>query len=215
MCFTVHRHLASAWPFAPQTQAFFTIDCVNRVLANLPAFALQHDVYASISIPSPRSRNLTHALAQRGLWIARRWPSLRRTVLLGQIAGSALTVAVGRHHIIYNLFHERWPGNFFDRTSWRTALSRLSSTPGPDVIPDPHMCCAGNRTAISYPLHSICNRSSRRCRVGGLERFSTDLNRGGFSLGVICDSEFMLVKEVSMDGTPTLDGFTFAGSCGG
>ena len=32
-------------------------------------------------------------------------------MLAGQTAGSPLAVTVGLHHIVYNLFHERRPGN--------------------------------------------------------------------------------------------------------
>jgi hypothetical protein len=37
------------------------------------------------------------------------------------------TVAVTRRHIIYNFLHERRPGNFFERRSCKTALSKLRS----------------------------------------------------------------------------------------
>jgi hypothetical protein len=47
-----------------------------------------------------------------------------------------------------------------------------------------------------------------------LERFSTVMNRGGFPRGGFSDSESVLVKEASMDGSASIDRFAPT-SCGG
>ncbi|BAJ79660.1 hypothetical protein ACMV_03130 [Acidiphilium multivorum AIU301] len=43
-----------------------------------------------------------------------------------------------------------------------------------------------------------------------LERLSTGLNREGFPLALISDSESVLVKEAGMDGPTTIDGSSSA-----
>ena len=47
-----------------------------------------------------------------------------------------------------------------------------------------------------------------------LERFSTALNRKGFPRGGFSDSESVLVKEASMDGSAFIVGFACPASCG-
>ena len=51
------------------------------------------------------------------------------------------------------------------------------------------------------------------CTDSALERFSTVMNCGGFPPGVISDSRFRLVKEASMDGPTSFDGFALPASC--
>lgn len=48
-----------------------------------------------------------------------------------------------------------------------------------------------------------------------LERFSTVLNLRGFPSGVISDSESVLVKEASMDGSTFIDGLALPAFVGG
>jgi len=47
-----------------------------------------------------------------------------------------------------------------------------------------------------------------------LERFSTALYRKGFPRGGFSDSESVLVKEASMDGSAFIVGFACPASCG-
>ena len=115
--FPMNRHLPPAGPFCPQTQAFFTVEPVDDVLANLPALALQHDMDTPISETDSGRHNLMHALAQLGQRIRPERLPLCRAMLARQTAGLSLAVAVRLRHVINNLFHERWPGNFFDSTS--------------------------------------------------------------------------------------------------
>lgn len=60
----MNRHLPPAGAFGPQTEAFFTANPADDVLAHLPALALQHDVLAPVAEPDPGRRNLMHPLMQ-------------------------------------------------------------------------------------------------------------------------------------------------------
>lgn len=82
---------------------------------------------ASVAVTDVRLTDLAHPQAELCSWIAGQPGALRQAMLAGQTASLTLAVAMGLHHIINNLFHERRPGNFFDSTSCNTALSKLSS----------------------------------------------------------------------------------------
>ena len=56
--------------------------------------------------------------------------------------------------------------------------------------------------------------ASEMRRLRELERFSTVLNHKGFPRGGFSDSESVLVKEASMDGSAFIVGFACPASCG-
>ena len=125
--FSMHHHLATTRAFAAKGKTFLTIQAIDRVPTNRQTIALQHDVDATVAVTDTRLHDLMHPLPDRQPRIAGAGLSLRRSVLTRQRTGPAIAVAMTIRHVGDNLFHERRPWNFFDRTSCKTALSRLSS----------------------------------------------------------------------------------------
>ena len=76
-----------------------------------------------------------------------------------------------------------------------------------------------SRALLSTPARRVPSRTAsttaggRLEKLWPLERFPTVVNRQGFSLDVVSDSESVLVKEAGMDGA--FDGLAFPRSFGG
>ena len=123
----MNNHLAPTRPFGPQRQAFLPVKPIDEVAANRPPFPPKQDVDASISITNSNRDNLVHPLSNFPSGDPGRSACAGWNDAGGQGAGPPLAVAVTRRHVVHNVLHERWPGNFFDSTSCKMALSRLSS----------------------------------------------------------------------------------------
>jgi len=90
----VYDHFAPARLFCSQNQAFFLVEAINDIAANLPALALQHDVCTPVAMTDPGGDYLMHALAYSRPWIPDARFTLRRAMLPRHLAGPALAVAV-------------------------------------------------------------------------------------------------------------------------
>lgn len=84
----------------------------------------------STAINNAHADNLRHALASFHSRIPLAGFAPHKAILACQCTGPAFAVAVTCRSIGNNLFHERWSGNFFARTSCKTGLSRLNSATG-------------------------------------------------------------------------------------
>ena len=115
--FPMSRHLAAARPFGFQSKAFLPVEPVNEVAPSTPSFTLQQDVNPPVAIVDARADDLVHTLTQFRTRITPQRLALGGAMLACQGTGPTLAVAVTRRHTADNLFHERWPGSFFDRTS--------------------------------------------------------------------------------------------------
>jgi hypothetical protein len=125
----MNDHRASARPLPAQNKAFLAIESIDKVLADRPAFTPLHGLNAPIAIADPSLHDLAHALSDLETWMTNTRLSLGRLRLARQSAGPPLAVAVMRGHIGDNFFHERWPGNFFDRTSCKARAEAVAERP--------------------------------------------------------------------------------------
>src|SRR5690606_22857381 len=60
----LHRHLATLRALRAQLQLLLDVDSIRLVASELPAFALEQHMDASVSVSHARVRDLTHAAAQ-------------------------------------------------------------------------------------------------------------------------------------------------------
>ncbi len=126
-CFPLRCHLETLRWALTQGKAIFPIRPIDKIIPDLPAFTIQHDPDPPIAEPHPAASDLLHALPQPQTRVAGASIALHRTVLSSQPTGPPLPVSMVTCQIRHHFTFHRGPGNFFDRTSCKIALSRLSS----------------------------------------------------------------------------------------
>src|SRR5690606_7746190 len=100
---------------------------VGLAAAVLPAVPAQQHVNAAIAVPDSYLRDLAHALSQRQLRILHAAVVVSAARVPEQGTGPTPADAVMARQVHHRFTLQRGPPHFFEATSCRIALSRLSS----------------------------------------------------------------------------------------
>jgi hypothetical protein len=139
-------------PLTPQSQAFFAIDAIELVLAEISAFAPQQHENPPIAESDTRLSQLAHPISKRDLRILAAGVAIRGPAHSGTPTCPSQSHRVSTHQVAHNFTPLDGLHHFFCTTSWSITLSsERSATRRLSLVFSPRSCFSSRASEGSMP----------------------------------------------------------------